>query len=192
MPHNHIGGDSRDKFPELEPIFAAVEGAMGYLPNAYLGMAKRPELLKAFSGLVATIFASDGIDQASRQLIALAVSLSAGCKYCQAHTSHGAERAGVTDDKISAILNYKQSDHFSDKEKALLDLAYASGRTPNESNKEHFTDLKKYYSEEQITDIVSVISIFGFLNRWNDTLGTALEDVPKDYVEQNLRPLGWS
>ena len=35
MPHNHIGGDSRDKFPELEPIFAAVEGAMGYLPNAY-------------------------------------------------------------------------------------------------------------------------------------------------------------
>ena len=192
MPHNHIGGDSRDKFPELEPIFAAVEGAMGYLPNAYLGMAKRPELLKAFSGLVATIFASDGIDQASRQLIALAVSLSAGSKYCQAHTSHGAERAGVTDDKISAILNYKQSDHFSDKEKALLDLAYASGRTPNESNKEHFTDLKKYYSEEQITDIVSVISIFGFLNRWNDTLGTELEDVPKEYVEQNLRPLGWS
>ena len=192
MPHNHIGGDSRDKFPELEPIFAAVEGATGYLPNAYLGMAKRPELLKAFSGLVATIFASDGIDQASRQLIALAVSLSAGCKYCQAHTSHGAERAGVTDDKISAILNYKQSDHFSDKEKALLDLAYASGRTPNESNKEHFTDLKKYYSEEQITDIVSVISIFGFLNRWNDTLGTELEDVPKEYVEQNLRPLGWS
>ena len=74
----------------------------------------------------------------------------------------------------------------------MLDLAYASGRTPNESNKEHFTELKKHYSEEQITDIVSVISIFGFLNRWNDTLGTALEDVPKDYVEQNLRPLGWS
>ena len=192
MPHNHIGGDSRDKFPELEPIFAAVEGAMGYLPNAYLGMAKRPELLKAFSGLVATIFASEGIDQASRQLIALAVSLSAGCKYCQAHTSHGAERAGVSDEKISAILNYTDSDHFSNKEKALLDLAYASGRTPNESNKEHFTELKKHYSEEQITDIVSVISIFGFLNRWNDTLGTALEDVPKDYVEQNLRPLGWS
>ena len=192
MPHNHIGGDSRDKFPELEPIFAAVEGAMGYLPNAYLGMAKRPELLKAFSGLVATIFASEGIDQASRQLIALAVSLSAGCKYCQAHTSHGAERAGVSDEKISAILDYTDSDHFSNKEKALLDLAYASGRTPNESNKEHFTELKKHYSEEQITDIVSVISIFGFLNRWNDTLGTALEDVPKDYVEQNLRPLGWS
>ena len=192
MPHNHIGGDSRDKFPELEPIFAAVEGAMGYLPNAYLGMAKRPELLKAFSGLVATIFASEGIDQASRQLIALAVSLSAGCKYCQAHTSHGAERAGVSDEKISAILNYTDNDHFSNKEKALLDLAYASGRTPNESNKEHFTELKKHYSEVQITDIVSVISIFGFLNRWNDTLGTALEDVPKDYVEQNLRPLGWS
>ena len=70
MPHNHIGGDSRDKFPELEPIFAAVEGAMGYLPNAYLGMAKRPELLKAFSGLVATIFASEGIDQVEKSIVA--------------------------------------------------------------------------------------------------------------------------
>ena len=157
MPHNHIGGDSRDKFPELEPIFAAVEGAMGYLPNAYLGMAKRPELLKAFSGLVATIFASDGIDQASRQLIDLAVSLSAGCKYCQAHTSHGAERAGVTDDKISAILNYKQSDHFSDKEKALLDLAYASGRTPNESNKERIINRRnKAAPKKENRDIFSI------------------------------------
>ena len=30
------------------------------------------------------------------------------------------------------------------------------------------------------------------LNRWNDTLGTKLEDVPKDFIEEKMIPLGWS
>jgi hypothetical protein len=39
---------------------------------------------------------------------------------------------------------------------------------------------------------VAVIALFGFLNRWNDTLGTVLEDVPKEFVEKELQPLGWN
>ena len=64
----------------------------------------------------------------TKQLIALASSLSSGCKYCQAHTSHGAERAGVSANKISDILKYTESDLYDDKERALLDLAFAAGK----------------------------------------------------------------
>ena len=53
-------------------------------------------------------------------------------------------------------------------------------------------DMTLTISDDQIIDIVSVISMFGFLNRWNDTLGTRLEDVPKSFVEEKLKPLGWS
>ena len=102
----------------------------------------------------------------------------------------GAERAGTDEKKIYEILNYKESDSYSEEEKFILDLAFASGRAPNESNEEHFKELKKYFSDEQIIDIVSVISMFGFLNRWNDTLGTKLEDVPKSFVDEKLKPLG--
>ena len=192
MNHNHIGGELREMFPEFEELFKAVEGSMGYLPNAYLGMAKRPELLKSFSGLIMTIFTQEGLNPGLRQLIALASSLSSGCKYCQAHTSHGAERSGIDHQKIAEILKYKDSALYSESEKAVLDLAFAAGATPNRSSKEHFIELKKHFSDELITDIVSVISIFGFLNRWNDTLGTKLEDVPKDFIEEKLMPLGWS
>jgi alkylhydroperoxidase family enzyme len=45
--------------------------------------------------------------------------------------------------------------------------------TPQISN-EH-SQLKKYFSKKQIIDIVSMIALFGFLNRWNDTLNTDLE-----------------
>lgn len=192
MNHNHIGGEVRETFPEFEELFKGVENAMGYLPNAYLGMAKRPELLKSFSGLIMTIFTQQGLNPGLRQLIALASSLSAGCKYCQAHTSHGAERSGVDQYKIAEILKYNDSELYSESERAVLNLAFAAGETPNRSTKEHFEELKKHFSDEVITDIVSVISIFGFLNRWNDTFGTELEKVPSEFVEQNLRPLGWS
>ena len=118
--------------------------------------------------------------------------MSSGCKYCQAHTSHGASRAGVNSEKIAQILKFKESDQFSSSEKAALDLAFAAGVTPNASKKEHFIELKNYFSDEAIIDIVAVIALFGFLNRWNDTLGTKLEDVPKEFVEKELKPLGWN
>ena len=192
MHQTYIGGKKREEFIHFEELFKGVEAFMGYVPNAHLTMAEKPELLMAFSNLAMIIFQSDGIDMQTKQLIALASSLSSGCKYCQAHTSHGAERAGTDEKKISEILNYKESDSYSEEERAILDLAFASGRAPNESNEEHFKELKKYFSDEQIIDIVSVISMFGFLNRWNDTLGTKLEDVPKSFVDEKLKPLGWS
>ena len=192
MKQTYIGGKKREEFSEFEELFKGVEVFMGYLPNAHLTMAEKPELLMAFSNLAMTIFQSEGIDMQTKQLIALATSLSSGCKYCQAHTSHGAERAGADEKKIAEILNYQESDSYSEKDRAVLGLAFASGRSPNESSEEHFKELKKYFSDEQIIDIVSVISMFGFLNRWNDTFGTRLEDVPKSFVEEKLKPLGWS
>ena len=186
-----IGDTDRKSLEEFEELFKLVESFMGYLPNAHLTMSERPELLKAFSGLAGAVFQSDGLDAGTKQLIALASSLSAGCKYCQAHTSHGAERAGIEEKKIADILNYSESEQFSESEKAVLDLAFAAGKVPNSSNQRHFDELIKYYSNKEIVDIVSVISLFGFLNRWNDTLGTALEDVPENFVNDKLKPLGW-
>ena len=186
-----LGESNRHQFEQFDNLFNGVESFMGYLPNAHLLMAERPELLINFSNLASTIFQAEGIDIQTKQLIALASSLSSGCKYCQAHTSHGAERAGVSANKISDILKYTESDLYDDKERALLDLAFAAGKTPNECNKHHFDQLKKYFSKKEIIDIVSVISLFGYLNRWNDTLGTILEDIPEEFVEDNLKPLGW-
>ena len=118
--NSFIGESKREEHKDFEDLFKGVEAFMGYLPNAHLAMAERPELLMAFSGLASTVFQADGIDIQTKQLIALASSLSSGCKYCQAHTSHGAERAGVENEKIVDILNYVESTKYSDKKKLYL------------------------------------------------------------------------
>ena len=192
MTYSHIGGGPRESFKDLEDDFKMIESFMGYLPNSHLSMAKNPNLNNGFSNLAGAIFGSKHLNMDLVNLIALASSLSSGCKYCQAHTSHGANRAGVSPEKIAEILKYKESDQFIESEKAALDLAFAAGVTPNASKKDHFVELQKYFSDEAIIDIVAVIALFGFLNRWNDTLGTVLEDVPKGFVEDKLKPLGWN
>ena len=104
MTYTFIGGKNREEFPEFEELFKLVESQMGYLPNAYLAMAEKPELLNSFSSLISAVFKNSDIDLETKQLIALASSLSAGCKYCQSHTSHGAERAGADTEKIALSL----------------------------------------------------------------------------------------
>ena len=187
----HIETKKREDFPEFKDLFDLVESFMGYLPNAYLLMADKPDLMQAFAKMSASVFSADVLDIPSKQLIALASSLSAGCKYCQSHTSHGAERAGVPNEKIAEILNYQTSEYYEAKEVALLDLAFASGEVPNKATKAHFEKLKEFYSKEQILEAVAVISFFGFLNRWNDTFGTEIEEIPANYLSEKLKPKNW-
>ena len=187
----YIETKKREDFPEFKDLFDLVESFMGYLPNAYLLMADKPDLMQAFAKMSASVFSADVLDIPSKQLIALASSLSAGCKYCQSHTSHGAERAGVPNEKIADILNYQTSEYYEAKEVALLDLAFASGEVPNKATKAHFEKLKEFYSKEQILEAVAVISFFGFLNRWNDTFGTEIEEIPANYLSEKLKPKNW-
>ena len=55
-----------------------------------------------------------------------------------------------------------------------------------------FAILRAHWSEEQIVEIVGVIAMFGFLNRWNDTLATPLEEEPIAVGQKYLAPHGWS
>ena len=56
----------------------------------------------------------------------------------------------------------------------------------------HFTELKKYFSEDAIVEIVAVISLLGWLNRWNITLATRLEDEALAFAREHLAPSGWT
>jgi hypothetical protein len=62
---------------------------------------------------------------------------------------------------------------------------------PNAVTDAMFTELRKHWTEEQIVEIVGVISLFGFLNRWNDTMGTPLEDEPIEVGNKYLARGGW-
>lgn len=181
----------RQDLPDMEPLFNMVEASMGFVPQSMLTMAHWPELLSAFGGLGGTVLAGGEIEPGLKQLIAFVVSNAAGCRYCQAHTSHSAERTGVAAEKIRAAFEFETSDLFSDAERAALRVALHAGMVPNAVEPEHMSALQEHYTDKQCVEIVAVIALFGFLNRWNDTMATTLEDAPHAFAEAQLGGSGW-
>ncbi len=182
---------AREELEEFEPFFKLVEGAMGFVPNSLFTMGRRPELLRAFAGLSGTVLAGGDLEPELKQLIAFTTSNAAGCRYCQAHTAHSAHRAGASTRKIDAAFEFETSDLFTDRERAGLRLARDAGLVPNAVNEDHFAELRKHFNDAEIVEIVSVVSLFGWLNRWNDTMATELETSPLRFGQERLGPRGW-
>lgn len=182
-----------DILENVETELQAMGAAMGFVPNSAKTMARRPEILRGFLMLAGATLGPGGmLDPGLKQMVAYISSAAAGCRYCQAHTSEQAHNRGVAPEKIDALWSYETNDLFSDAERAALSLAQAASSVPNEATDAHFEAVKAHYSEEEITELVAVVALFGFLNRWNDTLATTLEDSPLAFAEAHLASNGWS
>ncbi len=182
---------AREELAEFEEFFKLIEDTMGFVPNSMLTMGRSPEILRAFSGLSGAVLMASGIPRELKQLIALVASHSAGCRYCQAHTAHGAENLGVDKAKIGAAFEFETSALFDERERAVLRIARDAACVPNRTTDAQFEALSSFYDEQEIVEIVAVISMFGFLNRWNDTMATELEAGPLAFAKRQLGPAGW-
>lgn len=183
---------ARADLAEYEPMFEMVEAVMGFLPNSLMTMARWPELMQAFMGVAALINSPRTVDAEMKQLVAYMASRSAGCAYCQAHTSHSlVEKGGASAAKLEAIWDYERSPLFTEAERAALTVAQGAGQVPNMVSDADREALADHFEDDQILEIIAVIALFGFLNRFNDTMGTTLEDGPRSFAESHLAADGW-
>lgn len=178
--------------PDLKEEFASFFKTLGFVPNSVLTMQRKPKLAKAFVQMQRALWDPDSkVDRGFKRLLAHAASRAVGDGYSMAHTASGALHFGIDPAKLAAVCDYNGSPLFSGPERAALDLAVAASAVPNAVSNLHFTELRKHWSEEQIVEIVGVISMVGFLARWNVTMATPLEQEPTEIAEKYLAPLGW-
>jgi alkylhydroperoxidase family enzyme len=179
--------------PELQPHFHFFLGTLGFTPNSVLTMQRRPKLAQALAVMNAAVMDPEGeVDLGFRRLIGHVVSQVSGCRYCQAHTLLGAKNFGVSEAKLADIWAYASSPHYTEKEGLALDFALAAAAQPNAVSDAQFTELQRYWNEGEIVEMLGVIAMFAFLNRWNDTMATPLEAVPQQVAEQALGSQGWT
>lgn len=168
------------------------KGPLGVIPNSVRTMARRPAIARAFTDLNAAVMKCEGsLTPEFKRLIGYITSFASGCRYCQAHTILASERFGSTEARLADAWNYEHSPHFSEAEKAALSFAHAAASVPNSVTPELGEQLLKYWSEEDVVELMGVIALFGFLNRWNDSMGTALEDLPIESATRHLAHTDW-
>jgi alkylhydroperoxidase family enzyme len=183
----------REDHPDLdEKFFTPYEATRGYVPNSNLVMARRPKLLAAFRALNAAVFDPDNVVPAGLlALVGNIASQAAGCQYCVAHTANNAGMRGVEADKVAALWEYETSLLFSEAERAVLRYAQAAGSVPNMVTDEDTDAIKQYFGEDGVVEVLAVVSLYGFLNRWNDSLSTELEEIAFDKASKTLETTNW-
>tara|TARA_Y100000758_G_scaffold141052_1_gene100036 strand:- start:261 stop:851 length:591 start_codon:yes stop_codon:yes gene_type:complete len=177
---------------ETKELVKFFNETLGFCPNSVLTMQKNPALAKAFINLNMAVMENHGaLTSEFKRLIAFVSSNTSGCRYCQAHTIRAAERYGASKERLENIWNFEQSDCFSDQEKVALKFTREASKVPVATTQEMEEELKQHWSENDIIEIMSVIALFGYLNRWNDVMGTSLEDDAVESANQYLKDKGW-
>ena len=172
----------RSGHPELEDVFRLYDDTMTFVPNSLATMARRPEILRALSDLITAIWRTGTVPVGLKPLVAIMASAAAGCRYCQAHEAVDAKLRGVPQEKIAQIWDFERSPLFDDAERVALRFALAAASVPNAVAAEHFAALRDHWDDGQIVEILAVVGLFGFLNRWNDSMATDLEDTPMGFA----------
>ncbi|MEM8747433.1 MAG: carboxymuconolactone decarboxylase family protein [Actinomycetota bacterium] len=190
MP-SRIEPPSDDRLAEHAEVWAGYEQVMGFVPETSLTMTRVPGLLDRYVALALTVVGSGLISQELAQLVAHVTSSASGCRYCQAHTVAHAEKLGVAPEKLADLWDVDESEHFDDAERAALRLAFRAGQHPNGVEDADIDACRAHFDDDQITAIIAVCALFGFLNRWNDSLASTLEPAPLAAAERYLGPRGW-
>jgi len=165
---------------------------LGFCPNSVLTMQRRPEISKAFINLNKAVMSNKGrVTSALKRMIAWVSSNSTGCRYCQAHAIRAAERYGAKQEQLDNIWNFRTHDSFSYAERAALNFSLAASQVPNTVDEAIIQELHKHWDEGEIVEILGVISLFGYLNRWNDSMGTSIEEGAVESAEKYLQKTGW-
>ena len=177
-------------FQELIQFF---NETLGFCPNSVKTMYHRPQIAYAFIALNKAVMENKGrVSSALKRMIGYISSHAAGCRYCQAHTIRAAERYGAEAEKLENIWEFKTHKAFSEAERVALEFALLSSSIPNAVDDTIAEKLRKHWDEGEIVEILGVVALFGFLNRWNDSMGTELEDGAIESGVKHLRKRGWT
>ena len=178
--------------PQTKELAEFFNETLGFCPNSVLTMQHRPAISKAFINLNKAVMANEGrVTSALKRMIAWVSSNATGCRYCQAHAIRAAERYGAEQDQLNNIWEYRTHASFSEAERAALDFSLAASQIPNAVDEKIKEQLYKYWNEGEIVEMLGVISLFGYLNRWNDSMGTTIENGAVESGELYLRKYGW-
>jgi uncharacterized peroxidase-related enzyme len=180
---SRLAKPDQNTLDQCEAALSQAQATMGYLPNDVLSLCHWPELLRSLSGLVQTILQSGQVDPTLKRLIGVISSHTQGCTYCTAHAGYGANQLGVEAEKIAAVFEFETSPLFSAAERAALRVAWHGALQPSAVTDNDIAALTSHFSPQEIVEIVAVLSLYGFLNRWNSTLNTELEAPPTDFAQ---------
>ena len=157
LEKNQVGEVVKEIYEEYEK-----EGKK--VPEWIKVMAHRPEILKEFTELFKTIMGEGKIEPFLKWEIALVVSKTLKCPFCVDVTEKMLKRLGANEEIM------KEMEGLSETEKEILELVEDVTLDGHLDKPELFKKLNEKFDKAQIVEIISVMGLFNYINRFNNTL----------------------
>ena len=174
--------DKRKRMPRVsrlkrnevaEPVGVIYDRYMqqrGNVPNMFRTMAHRPAILETMIAHFEAILTTGTLSTKLKELVIVRTSQLNACEYCLASHSLIAKKLGWTEAQVNGLGNYEQRSDFSAAEKAALRLAEAMTLRSNSMTDEQFAELRSFYEEGEIVELMAAIGLFNYFNRFNNVL----------------------
>jgi 4-carboxymuconolactone decarboxylase len=94
-----------------------------------------------------------------------------GCEFCIDIASAISSKTGVTPEQLADLPRYRESPHFSELEKLVIEYAAAMTATPSDVSDSLFDALRAHFSERQLVELTSAIAIENYRARFNWAFG---------------------
>lgn len=176
----------RERGVDVSPFLAD----FAELPGSVATLGYRPDILSATLSMWQAVMGAGTLPGELKYLAGYLASMSAGCRYCSAHTASNAAGGGDSA-RLAAVWDYERSPLFSDAERAALRFALLAGQSPSGVGDADVEVLKLHYTTAEIVELLAVVSMYGFFNRWNDSLATRLEPTPLNFAQSTIAAHGW-
>jgi uncharacterized peroxidase-related enzyme len=160
----------KDQIEEVaKEVYEKFEKETGKVPEWVKVMAHSPNILKEFTELFKAIMVEKEIKSLLKWKIALVVSETLKCPFCVSVTQKMLKQLGADEETIEKVKD------LSTEDQEILELVKDITLDGHLDKPELFIKLKEEFSEAQIVEIVSVIGLFNYINRFNNTLGVLPE-----------------
>jgi uncharacterized peroxidase-related enzyme len=156
--------------PDVAALYDSVFARRGNVPNMFRVMAHRPEIFATMQAHFAAVLNTGTVPTKLKELIIVRTSQLNQTPYCLASHTVLARKLGWSDDQLRHLGEWAERSDFTAAEKAAIQLAETVTRDAHALSDEQFAELRSYYSEGEIVELLCAIGLFNYFNRFNDAL----------------------
>jgi uncharacterized peroxidase-related enzyme len=170
-PMSRISRVNRSEISEeMNALFDKIYSERGNVPNMFRVMAHRPEIFATMQAHFAAVLNTGTVPKRLKELIIVRTSQLNQTPYCLASHTRLAKNLGWSEDQLTHLGDWPRREDFTPAEKAALRLAETVTRDAHAVSDEQVAELRNYYSEGEIVELLCSIGLFNYFNRFNDAL----------------------
>lgn len=165
---------------DFEPqLKRRLEELWGTPPNLYKALANHPALVASWTEFSKTLRHDTRTPRALRELVILRGAQLMRSEYEWAQHLPMARQAGVSEDQIKDLPDWRKSSRFNEREKAALELAEAV--TQGKVSDEVYARAMKHFDPHDYVELALVAAFYAMVARMLDAMGVQLEPEVRGY-----------